>query len=38
MKVVKRYEVSLVRSIDKTDVMYSMINTTGIAVCCIRNY
>lgn len=38
MKVVKRYEVSLVRSIDMTDVMYSMINATGVAVCCIRNY
>ena len=33
MKVVKRYELSLVRSINMTDVMYSMINASSIAVC-----
>ena len=33
MKAVKRYELSLVRSINMMDVMYSMINASGIAVC-----
>lgn len=33
MKVVKRYELSLIRSINRMDVVYSMINASRIAVC-----
>ena len=33
MKLVKRYELSLIRSINGMDVVYSMINASGIVVC-----